>query len=83
MSQNFLKYPTTKKLYLNNKNKYRKSLKKKSNSQAKYSRIPDIISQMKPIMNNLYNLDNLIKLSTPHQLALTPNNHSKILNKDE
>ena len=67
---------STKKLYLNNQNKYKKGLKKKAKSQIKYSSIPDIMTQAKPYTNNI---DNIINQSDSHKTALTPNNHSKII----
>ena len=74
MSKNI--YQSDKKLYLSNQNKYKKELKKKSKSQIKYSSIPDIITQARPYMNNI---DKIINQSDSHNIALTPNNHSKIL----
>ena len=73
--------PSSYKLYTNNPytSKSRKFLKKKSNSQKKYFPIPDIITQIKPYLNNLNNLNSLIKPPNQHQVALTPNSHSRIL----
>ena len=45
----------------------------------KYSPIPDIITQMKPYLNNI---NNMINSQNPHQVSLTPNNHSKILTQE-
>ena len=58
MSKNLQNIPATKKLYINNQFKYKKFLKKKSKSQMKYSPIPDIITQIKPCINNINNLIN-------------------------
>ena len=76
MSKNFQLRPPSKKLYLNNQAKSKKFLKKKSNSQMKYAPIPDIITQMKPYLNNI---NSILNPPNPHQVSLTPFNHSKIL----
>ena len=76
MSKNFQLRPPSKKLYLNNQPKSKKFLKKKSNSQMKYAPIPDIITQMKPYLNNI---NSILNPPNPHQVSLTPFNHSKIL----
>ena len=76
MSKNFQLRPSSKKLYLNNQPKSKKFLKKKSNSQMKYASIPDIITQMKPYLNNI---NSILNPPNPHQVSLTPFNHSKIL----
>ena len=84
MSKNFQVRPSSKNSYLSNKiqSKSKKYLKKKSNSQSKYSPIPDIITQMKPYLNNFNNFNSLIRPPNPHQTALTPNNHSKIITEE-
>ena len=79
MSKNLQNIPATKKLYINNQFKYKKFLKKKSKSQMKYSPIPDIITQIKPCINNI---NNLINSSNSYKASLTPNNHSQLLNND-
>ena len=56
-----------------NQNITQKKLKKKNNSQNKYFKTPDIITQIKPSY-----LNNIIKPLIPHQPAFTPNNHSKL-----
>ena len=76
MSKNFQLRPPSKKLYINNQPKSKKFLKKKSNSQMKYAPIPDIITQMKPYLNNI---NSILNPPNPHQVSLTPFNHSKIL----
>ena len=79
MSKNFQNIPTTKKIYINNQFKYKKFLKKKSKSQMKYSPIPDIITQMKPYINNI---NNFINSSNSNKGSLTPNSHSQLLNNE-
>ena len=79
MSKNFQNIPATKKLYINNQFKYKKFLKKKSKSQTKYSPMPDIITQIKPCINNI---NNLINSSDSYKASLTPNSHSKLLNNE-
>ena len=79
MSKNLQNIPATKKLYINNQFKYKKFLKKKSKSQMKYSPIPDIITQIKPCINNI---NNLINSSNSYKASLTPNSHSQLLNND-
>ena len=79
MSKNLQNIPATKKLYINNQFKYKKFLKKKSKSQMKYSPIPDIITQIKPCINNI---NNLIKSSNSYKASLTPNSHSQLLNNE-
>ena len=76
MSKNFQLRPPSKKLYINIQPKSKKFLKKKSNSQMKYAPIPDIITQMKPYLNNI---NSILNPPNPHQVSLTPFNHSKIL----
>ena len=77
MSKNLQNIPATKKLYINNQFKYKKFLKKKSKSQMKYSPIPDIITQIKPCINDI---NNLINSSNSYKASLTPNSHSQLLN---
>ena len=79
MSKNFQNIPATKKLYINNQFKYKKFLKKKSKSQTKYSPMSDIITQIKPCINNI---NNLINSSDSYKASLTPNSHSKLLNNE-
>ena len=52
--------------------------KKKSKSQAKHIKAPDIITQAKPLY-----LNNLILQLNPHLSSLTPSNHSNKLNIKE
>ena len=52
--------------------------KKKSKSQAKHIKAPDIITQAKPLY-----LNNLILPLNPHASSLTPSNHSDKLNNKE
>ena len=52
--------------------------KKKSKSQAKHIKAPDIITQAKPLY-----LNNLILPLNPHASSLTPSNHSNKLNNKE
>ena len=52
--------------------------KKKSKSQAKHIKDPDIITQAKPLY-----LNNLILPLNPHLSSLTPSNHSNKLNNKE
>ena len=79
MSKNLNNIPPTKKIYINNQFKYKKFLKKKSKSQTKYSPMPDIITQIKPCINNI---NNLINSSDSYKASLTPNSHSKLLNNE-
>ena len=79
MSKNCNNIPPTKKIYINNQFKYKKFLKKKSKSQMKYSPVPDIITQIKPCINNI---NNLINSSNSYKASLTPNSHSQLLNND-
>ena len=79
MSKNLNNIPPTKKIYINNQFKYKKFLKKKSKSQMKYSPIPDIITQMKPYINNI---NNFINSSNSNKASLTPNNHSQLLSNE-
>ena len=46
--------------------------RKRSNSQKKYQKAPDIITQVKP--------NSFIQPPNPHQSAFTPTNRSNILN---
>ena len=48
--------------------------KKRSTSQIKYQKAPDIITQSKPAF-----LNNFIQPINPHQSAFTPTNRSKNL----
>ena len=84
MSKYYQMRPSSNKLQTNNPylSKSRKFLKKKSNSQKKYFPIPDIITQIKPYLNNLNSLNSLIKPPNQHQVALTPNSHSRILTEE-
>ena len=85
MSRDFRLLKSSKKLYFqknNNNNanigqKSKKYLKKKSYSQSKYFPVPDIITQLNPYLN--INFNNRIK---DNKIALTPNNHSRILKEE-
>ena len=48
------------------------SERKRSNSQRKYQKAPDIITQVKP--------NSFIQPPNPHQSAFTPTNRSNLLN---
>jgi len=51
--------------------------KKRSTSQIKYQKAPDIMTQAKPAY-----LNNFIHPINPHQLAFTPTNRSKNLDQN-
>ena len=72
--------PSSKKLSpLNQKNPFsQKKVKKKANSQNKYFKALDMITQVKPSY-----LNNFIQPINPHQSAFTPTNHSKLSKGEE
>ena len=51
--------------------------KKRSSSQIKYQKAPDIMTQAKPAY-----LNNFVRPINPHQSAFTPTNHSKNLDQN-
>ena len=63
---------------LQNNDEYEKEPKKKSKSQFKYIKVPDIITQAKPSY-----LNNFVFPINPHECSLTPSNHSNKLNNYE
>ena len=72
MSNYFINAPLTK--ILQNKEEVEKEPKKKSKSQSKYVKAPDIITQAKPSY-----LNNFVLPINPHESSLTPSNHSNKL----
>ena len=76
MSKIFKNRPPSKKLYLNNQSKSKKFLKKRSNSDNKYSPKPNLFTQMKPYLDNM---NNIITRQNALKGSLTSNNYSKIL----
>ena len=79
MSKIFPNHQLAKKLYLNNQSKSKKFLKKRSNSDKKYTPIPDLFTQMKPYLNNI---NNIINRQNSLKGSLTSNNYSKILSSE-
>ena len=79
MSNNINNVPPIKTNKINNeKLQENTKQKKKSKSQAKQIKAPDIITQAKPLY-----LNNLILPLNPHLSSFTPSNHSNILNNKE
>ena len=76
MSNYFINAPLTR--ILQNNEEVEKESKKKSKSQSKYIRAPDIMTQAK-----LSYLNNFILPINPHESSLTPSNHSNKLNNKE
>ena len=76
MSNYFINAPLTK--ILQNKEEDEKEPKKKSKSQSKYIKAPDIITQAKPSY-----LNNFVLPINPHESSLTPSNHSNKLKATE
>ena len=72
----FLNSPFIKILQSNEEDE--KEAKKKSKSQLKYIKMPDIITQAKPSY-----LNNFVLPINPHECSLTPSNHSNKLNNIE
>ena len=63
------------KLNIENQESEESSEKKRSNSQKKYQKAPDIITQVKP--------NSFIQPPNPHQSAFTPTNRSNKLNSQK
>ena len=77
MSNYFINAPLTK--ILQNNDEVEKEPKKKSKSQSKYVKAPDIMTQAKPTY-----LNNFVLPINPHESSLTPSNHSnKLINIEE
>ena len=79
MSKIFPNHQLAKKLYLNNQSKSKKFLKKRSNSDKKYTPMPDLFTQMKPYLNNI---NSIITRQNSLKGSLTSNNYSKILSSE-
>ena len=63
------------KLWNDNQDSEENIERKRPNSQRRYQKAPDIITQVKP--------NNIIQPMNPHQSAFTPSNHSNKLNSEQ